>query len=44
MEKTAENGIVYGPYGFVGYWQRTRPECTAVRFGWVRWCIRLFGA
>jgi hypothetical protein len=43
MEKTAENGIVYSPYGFVGYWQRVQPEHTAVRCGWLRWIMRLFG-
>lgn len=43
MYKSAENGIVYGPYGFVGFWQRPQPECTAVRPGWTRWFKRLFG-
>jgi hypothetical protein len=43
MIRTPDNGFVYGPYGALGFWQRsyaTFPEKG--RATWLRWFLKMF--
>jgi len=42
MHRSTEFGLVYGPYGGIGFVQRITPRRTAVRFSVLRWFMKLF--
>ena len=42
MHRSTEMGLVYGPYGAIGFVQRITPRRTAVRFSVLRWFLKLF--
>jgi hypothetical protein len=42
MHRSTELGLVYGPYGGIGFIPRTTPRRTAVRFSVIRWFMKLF--
>jgi hypothetical protein len=42
MHRSTEMGLVYGPYGAVGFVQCITPRRTAVRFSVLRWFLKLF--
>lgn len=41
MHRLPDNGIIYVPYGGVGFVQRITPRRTAVRFSVLRWFLKL---
>jgi hypothetical protein len=42
MHRLPDNGIIYVPYGGIGFVQRATPRRTAVRFSVLRWFLKLF--
>ena len=42
MHRLPDNGIIYVPYGGVGFVPRITPRRTAVRFSVLRWFMKLF--
>jgi hypothetical protein len=42
MHRLPDNGIIYVPYGGIGFVQRITPKRTAVRFSVMRWFLKLF--
>ena len=42
MHRSTELGLVYSPYGGIGFVQRTTPRRIAVRFRALRWFMKLF--
>jgi hypothetical protein len=42
MHRSTDSGLVYGPYGGVGFISRITPRRTAVRFSVMRWFLKLF--
>jgi hypothetical protein len=42
MHRSTDSGLVYGPYGGIGFIPRITPRRTAVRFSVMRWFMKLF--
>ena len=42
MHRSTDLGLIYGPYGGIGFVQRITPRRTAVRFSALRWFLKLF--
>jgi hypothetical protein len=42
MHRLPDNGIVYGPYGAIGFVQRIEARKSADFFAALRWFLKLF--
>jgi len=42
MHRLPDNGIIYGPYGAIGFVQRIEARRSAGLFAALRWFLKLF--